>query len=212
MYISFTRITYTGIQNVRLVLKVSTVIRFGHALPLSMPRMDSKLPLVTGAHMSRTQSASSEQAHKLAMLAPKIMGAFHSLNRHHPSGAAITMRQYQTLILLSVHTHLTVSELCEKLTLAASTCTELVNRLLQLGFVEKHSEEVDRRQVGIHLTDLGREVMEQRQRDVVAMFEGLLAQFTAEEAAELVGSFEKIQTLLQAHFQPPPEVMITEAE
>ena len=153
--------------------------------------------------MTVMSGQASEQARKLAVLAPKIMGAFHSLQRHHPGGSAVTMRQYQTLILLSVHKHLTVSELCEKLTLAASTCTELVNRLLQLGLVEKQSEEVDRRQVGINLTDAGREVMEQRQRDMVAMFERLLAEFNPEEAAELMAAFETINALLQAHFQPP---------
>jgi MarR family transcriptional regulator, organic hydroperoxide resistance regulator len=155
--------------------------------------------------MNGTKGAPAELARRLAILAPKIMGAFHSLQRHHAAGSAITMRQYQTLILLSVHTHLTVSELCDKLTLAASTCTELVNRLLQLGMVEKHSEEVDRRQVGIQLTEAGREVMEQRQRDMVAMFERLLAEFNPDEAVELLGAFEKINALLQAHFHPPKE-------
>jgi len=150
--------------------------------------------------MSHGPESTREQASKLAELAPRIMGAFHSLNRHHESGSQVTMRQYQTLILLSVHGHLTVSELCEKLTLAPSTCTELVNRLLQLGLVEKHSEEVDRRQVGIKLTEQGVEVMHQRQRDVVTMFERLLDNFSPQEADELVKSFAKIHDLLMAHF------------
>jgi DNA-binding MarR family transcriptional regulator len=157
--------------------------------------------------MTLKQPPAHPQAEQLAVLAPRIMGAFHSLNRHHPGGTAITMRQYQTLILLSVHGHLTGSELCDKLMLAASTCTELVNRLLQLGLVEKHNEEVDRRQVGIQLTGPGREVMEQRQRDMVLMFDHLLERFDSGETAELVGAFEKIDALLQMRVQqvqPPP--------
>ncbi|HNW59848.1 MAG TPA: MarR family winged helix-turn-helix transcriptional regulator [bacterium] len=155
--------------------------------------------------MSRKPTSSQLQAQRLAVLAPRIMGAFHSLNRQHPAGTPVTMRQYQTLILLSVHDHLTASELCDKLMLAASTGTELVNRLLQLGMVEKHTGEVDRRQVGIRLTDLGREVMEQRQRDMVAMFEHLLGEFGPAEAAELMAAFEQIDRLLQAHLHPPQE-------
>ena len=143
-----------------------------------------------------------QRALRMAILAPRIMGAFHSLNRRHPAGAAITMRQYQTLILLSVHVHLTVTELCDKLMLAASTGTELVNRLLQMDLVEKQNEEGDRRQVGIRLTAVGREVMEQRQRDMVDMFERLLTGFTPDEGAELVAAFERIDGLLQAHLPP----------
>lgn len=153
--------------------------------------------------MSSKSFTPQEQARRLAVLAPRIMGAFHSLNRHHPAGTPVTMRQYQTLILLSVHDDLTVTELCDKLMLAASTGTELVNRLLQLQLVEKHSSEVDRRQVGIHLTDAGREVMEQRQQDMVAMFEHLLDGFAQAEAAELMAAFETIDGLLQARLHPP---------
>jgi len=153
--------------------------------------------------MAQSKSTSTEQARRLAVLAPRIMGAFHSLNRHHAEGTQVTMRQYQTLILLSVQGHLTATELCDKLMLAASTGTELVNRLLQLGLVEKHSEEADRRQVGIQLTAAGREVMEQRQRDMVMMFESMLNNFSTEEAAELVGAFEKIANLLHSRLQPP---------
>ena len=154
--------------------------------------------------MLNRQASSGELARVLAELAPRIMGAFHNLNRHHESGSQVTMRQYQTLILLSVHGHLTVSELCDKLTLAPSTCTELVNRLLQLGLLQKHSEEVDRRQVGLQLTEEGVAMMQQRQRDMVAMFERLLGEFTPAEAAELVKSFEKIHDLLMVHFGTMP--------
>jgi len=153
--------------------------------------------------MAQSKSTSTEQARRLAVLAPRIMGAFHGLNRRHAAGTPVTMRQYQTLILLSVQGHLTATELCDKLMLAASTGTELVNRLLQLGLVEKHSEEADRRQVGIQLTAAGREVMEQRQRDMVMMFESMLNNFSTEEAAELVGAFEKIANLLHSRLQPP---------
>ncbi|HOT97935.1 MAG TPA: MarR family winged helix-turn-helix transcriptional regulator [bacterium] len=152
--------------------------------------------------MSSKSLSALDQARRLAVLAPRIMGAFHSLNRQHPVGTPVTMRQYQTLILLSVHEPLTVTELCDKLMLAASTGTELVNRLLQLQLVEKHTAETDRRQVGIRLTETGREVMEQRQRDMVAMFEHLLAEFGPAEAAELMAAFEKIDGLLQAHLHP----------
>ena len=152
--------------------------------------------------MAQSKSTSTEQARRLAVLAPRIMGAFHSLNRHHAEGTQVTMRQYQTLILLSVQGHLTATALCERLKLAPSTGTELANRLRQLELVGKHSEEADRRQVGIQLTAAGREVMEQRQRDMELMFEQLLARFTPEEAEELLAAFDKIAALMQGRFQP----------
>ncbi|MBN2356866.1 MarR family transcriptional regulator [candidate division KSB1 bacterium] len=147
--------------------------------------------------MKKTAAKKSAHAEELAELALKIMSAFHDLDRHHEQPQTLTMRQYQAMILLSVNDQLTVSELCEKLTLAPSTGTELVNRLLQLGYVAKQTADVDRRVVGLSLTNKGRRVLQQRQQDIITMLSSFLQKFEESEEEELLRSFRRIYELMQ---------------
>jgi len=146
---------------------------------------------------------STPYARELADLAMKIMGAFHNLNRRQGHPESLTMRQYQAMILLSVHKQLTVSEMCEKLTLAPSTGTELINRLLQVGFLEKQAAENDHRIVGLQLTATGNQVLHERQEQVTKMLSTFLDRFDERDASELMHCFRRINELMQASAHHP---------
>jgi MarR family transcriptional regulator, organic hydroperoxide resistance regulator len=146
---------------------------------------------------------STPYARELAELAMKIMGAFHGLNRRQGHPESLTMRQYQAMILLSVHKQLTVSEMCEKLTLAPSTGTELFNRLLQMDYLEKQATESDHRIVGLQLTAAGNRVLLERQEQVTKMLSVFLDRFNEKDASELMHCFRRIHELMQANAPHP---------
>jgi DNA-binding MarR family transcriptional regulator len=140
-----------------------------------------------------------EQAKKLAELAPKIMNAFHDLGRQHPSGEKLSMRQFQALIILKASASLTLSQLCNKLSLAASTGTELVNRMIDLGHIQKAHEQKDQRQVMLTVTPKGHELLKQRQQALAEMFTNFLSKFPVEEQKNFVCCFEKIWEFMQKY-------------
>jgi DNA-binding MarR family transcriptional regulator len=143
-----------------------------------------------------------KEAQKLAELTPKIMNAFHDFGRHHPSGAKLSMRQYQTLIILKASGSLTLSQLCKKLNLAPSTGTELVNRMITAGYIQKEHEQPDQRQVLLSVSPKGLELMEERKQETIDMFSEFLSKLPSDEDRKnFVSCFEHIWDLLQK-YQP----------
>lgn len=153
--------------------------------------------------MEKTNDALTDYATELADLALKIMGGFHNFNRGGGHPQTLTMRQYQAMILLSVHKNLTISDMCEKLTLAPSTGTELINRLLQLDYIEKQTASEDRRIHGLSISILGKKVLKERQQQIVNMLSSFLESFNENEVEELIHSFRSIYILMQAHAPHP---------
>lgn len=140
-----------------------------------------------------------EQAKKLAELAPKIMNAFHDLGRQHPQGEKLSMRQFQALIVLNASNKLTLSQLCEKLSLAPSTGTELVNRMISLELIRKEHEEKDQRQVFLSVASKGLELMKQRKQALADMFSKFLITFSDEDKENFVCCFEQIWEYMQRY-------------
>ncbi len=138
-------------------------------------------------------------ARRLAELAPKIMSMFHALGRQHASGEKLPMRQLQALLILNADKRLTLSDLCEKLRLAPSTGTELANRLIDKGFVEKADESADRRKHILTLTSKGAGLLRKRQEALAERFTGLLEGFESEDREAFVKSFDTIWRILSKY-------------
>ena len=133
-----------------------------------------------------------ESAKRLAELVPQIMGAFHDLGRQHPDEGQLTMRQYQALIIVGACKELTLSQFCEKLALAASTGTELANRMIALEYFSKSTDPIDRRQVTLSITAKGREMLRQRRQALQDMFIRFLDTFSDQDRTDFVMSFQRI--------------------
>jgi MarR family transcriptional regulator, organic hydroperoxide resistance regulator len=72
----------------------------------------------------------------------------------------ITMAQVKALYTLSAAGELRMSALAASLGVTSSTATGVVDRLVELGLAARQADDHDRRQVVIHVTDQGREVLE----------------------------------------------------
>ncbi len=142
-----------------------------------------------------------QHAMELAEMAPKIMAVFHDLNYRQPTEEQLTMRQYQAMIILNVYGRLAISELCEKLNLAASTGTELVNRMLETQYFAKSEEGSDKRKILLSVTPKGHAVLERRKQAVSERFVQVLKSFTDTEQMEFVHSFKLIMKLLGKYQQ-----------
>lgn len=136
---------------------------------------------------------------RLAELAPKIMNAFHDLGQQHPTGERLSMRQYQTLIIINATENLTLSGLCEKLNLAPSTATELVNRMISLEYVTKQHEEQDHRNVQLQVSPKGLRLLKEREEAMAMMFHRFLEPFPDEDKAAFVEAFQQIWELIKKY-------------
>ena len=140
------------------------------------------------------------EAETLAEIAPRIMGAFHRIPRHHPQGEPLTMRQYQALLILKANEQITLTAFCEQLGLAPSTGTELANRMIDSGLFLKCHNTPDRRQTCLKLSEKGNAVLQQRKADMIAMFEQLLKPLDEKDRKILTESFAAIWEILQKYY------------
>jgi|YelNatPaOPRAMG01_1025707.scaffolds.fasta_scaffold00009_26 DNA-binding MarR family transcriptional regulator len=142
-------------------------------------------------------------AERIAELIPTLMGAFHELRPPQSDEEALTLRQYQALILIYAHGQMTLSELCSKLALAPSTGTELANRMVAKGYLLKSGDERDRRLITLRLSQEGYRVMLQRRRLLTEMLSRFLARFEEEDQREFLACFERIAALIHKYGLPP---------
>ncbi|MBA4602643.1 MarR family winged helix-turn-helix transcriptional regulator [Thermoactinomyces mirandus] len=71
----------------------------------------------------------------------------------------VTPPQLTALLLLRDEGDLTIGELSQKMFLACSTMTDMIDRMEKNGVVKRVKDENDRRVVRIHLLDKGRQII-----------------------------------------------------
>lgn len=103
----------------------------------------------------------------------------------------LTVVQLKALYKISSHPNMGLVELAENLKLTNSTVSGVVDRLVQNGFVERQTLPQDRRAITIHLTEKGREKLNQFVSDQSLLVEKLKK---IEQLPE-----EDIQHLLRIH-------------
>lgn len=108
----------------------------------------------------------------------------------------ITNPQFNALLTLRDNPDITMGELCEKLLLACSTATDLIDRMENNGYLERKRDSQDRRVIRLSITEKGKQVISEviaaRRRYVSSM----LAKLSEEEKADLANSLEKLHSLM----------------
>lgn len=108
----------------------------------------------------------------------------------------ITSPQFNALLTLREHPKMTMGELCEKLFLACSTATDLIDRMEKNGLLERNRDTEDRRVIRLSTSEKGQQVINEvivaRRRYVASMLEKL----THEEADQLGMSLDKLHSLM----------------
>jgi DNA-binding MarR family transcriptional regulator len=110
----------------------------------------------------------------------------------------ITTPQFLALQVLRDEPGITMGELCEKLFLACSTATDLVDRMEKNGYVNRQRDLEDRRVIRLFITEKGEEIIHEvilaRRRYV----EQILKELSAEEIEQLATSLEKLHSLMHS--------------
>ncbi len=73
----------------------------------------------------------------------------------------VTPPQFEALLTLREYGLLTMGELCQKLYLACSTATDLVDRMERNGLIQRERDTLDRRVIRLKATPEGERVMDQ---------------------------------------------------
>lgn len=110
----------------------------------------------------------------------------------------ITTPQFLALVVLKDKPGITMGELCERLFLACSTATDLIDRMEKNGYLERNRDPEDRRVIRLSITGKGKDIISQVINARRRYVESILAQLTQEEIDQLERSLEKLDALMVA--------------
>lgn len=109
--------------------------------------------------MENKEPIPNEYFIEIELLLRKISVIVKRKGREILSHFPITPPQFTALLLLRDEGDLTIGELSQKMYLACSTMTDLIDRMEKSGVVRRVRDENDRRVVRIHLLDKGRRII-----------------------------------------------------
>lgn len=108
----------------------------------------------------------------------------------------LTGPQYYILHQLTYEGQKTSSELAEILNVTLPAVTNLSNKLVSKGYIERVASESDRRQVLLSVTDKGREVEDRLVHRYKEITRELWADLTEQEVDALISAYEKVSKRL----------------
>jgi DNA-binding MarR family transcriptional regulator len=126
----------------------------------------------------------------------RVVKSFERADRLLVEPMGVTVSQAYALLTLPTQARISMGELSERLDVAGSTATRMVDQLVRKGIVFRAPTEEDRRVWSVGLTQKGLKVRDRLEEKFRHFFSTLAERFPEEERGELVSSMEKVTTVL----------------
>lgn len=110
----------------------------------------------------------------------------------------ITPPQFSALLNLYEYGNLTMGNLCDKMGLACSTVTDLIDRMEKNDLVERERDKIDRRVTRLKVKEKGSKIIEQVMHVRRLYLEGILKNIDMGEKEKLVKSLKQISDLMHS--------------
>ena len=124
----------------------------------------------------------------------------------------VTMAQAKVLYVVMAAGQLRMSELAGRLGIAASSATEIVERLVELGLLERAADQGDRRQVVITATPAAVDLLERFRELNQRQLRELLGRLDADELAVVEQSLEIFHHAIDRGGQTPATTITTDRQ
>ena len=137
----------------------------------------------------------SEEHNRLADAILLIGKVFHSVMTNPAEREELTLRQIEVIEIVEAHPAINISELADRLRLANSTVSELVQRLVESGHLERMQNPENRREVLVSLNVKGRDFLEQRHKNVLRSLEMMLGKLSGDKSERFGRALQTIAEL-----------------
>jgi DNA-binding MarR family transcriptional regulator len=114
----------------------------------------------------------------------------------------VTFVQWVILMHLREGISMTAAELCQHLCHDSGALTRVIDSMEERGLIKRQRSLEDRRMVTLELTEPGRKAIESFLPRVVGLYNGLLSDFTQEEADTLISLLTRVITKLSEPSTP----------
>ncbi len=108
----------------------------------------------------------------------------------------ITNPQFNALLVLDNHPDITMGELCDRLYLACSTATDLIDRMEKNGLLERRRDPEDRRVIRLRVLPKAKEVIDQVIQARRRYVKSILAKLDKKDIETLARSLQQLHSLM----------------
>jgi DNA-binding MarR family transcriptional regulator len=108
----------------------------------------------------------------------------------------IKLPHFEIMMLLKEEGTLHVAEIGERLQIAKAQMTYLIDKLVDLNMVERHTDETDRRTINVTLTDKARTFLEIHENKIVNAVRDYISCLEDEELEELSHALRTLRDTL----------------
>jgi DNA-binding MarR family transcriptional regulator len=108
----------------------------------------------------------------------------------------LTPLHFEIMTLLEEHVNLHPSEISERLQIARTQMTKLVDRLVELGFVVRNPNPSDRRNHDIALTKDSRAILQHHKQRILSALRDIVSNLSEEDLEDLAHSLRTLRRLL----------------
>jgi len=161
--------------------------------------MDLRLTSPRGVGEVGTASEYEQYVEEIEFLLRKISIVIFKRGREILKYFDITPPQFNALLVLigeSENRSLTMGELCDKLYLASSTVTDLVDRMEKNGLVEREKDSRDRRVIRLKVKERGHQVLAEVMKARKRYLAEVLLNIPGEDRAHLVQSLRTLYEMI----------------
>lgn len=113
-----------------------------------------------------------------------------------PCGYELSLSQVLALQILETKTPLALHELSERLSLERSTVSRLVDALVKSGFMHRQTNEQNRREVLLSLTEHGKQSVKQVRNQSIAFLQHVLTSLSEDERRTILTGFRNFTSAL----------------
>lgn len=132
-------------------------------------------------------------------LAQVVLRALHSTNLDSWCAVDLTMPQLKALFLAHAPGGASHSEIARALGVGVSTVTGIIDRLVEHGLVERHTDAADRRLSRVVVTPAGTDLVDRLWASRREQLDKMLDELTPEERTTLINALRHLAVLLGEH-------------
>ncbi len=147
--------------------------------------------------MALQSAAFPRQVEAIEALLRNVSVIIRKRGREILSNFGITPPQLNALVILIEQGEITMGELCEKMYLACSTATDLIDRMERNGLIARERDQNDRRVIRLKVLEPGRQVIDAVMIARKRYLGGILQQVPESERDSLIRYLGDLYTLMQ---------------
>ncbi|MFZ0388939.1 MAG: MarR family transcriptional regulator [Calditrichia bacterium] len=126
-----------------------------------------------------------------------IMHMFHNLAGEVVKLTDFSLAQYRVLMLVFRRGSVSVNQLKNNLNIAQSTASEMLDRLVKQGFLNRSKDPADRRLTLFSLSAKADQVLHDHLSSIGNIYQNVLSPLETAEQEQLVAAFEQVMNLMQ---------------